>query len=270
MAVAPIKIGVLAGMGPRSTSPFLESVLDACQQQYGAVYDIDFPHMHIYALPTPFYPKRAIDGAAMREALTVGIQGLCLAKVDFIVVPCNSAHPYFDTMQAASNVPVLNMIDLTLSALSSKSTEINSAADGSKNSSKKPSEQVAKMGSVAVVATRQTMISGLYTQPLADAGIAYEANDLCQTMIDDLLVLRKKEGLTDAVLGKWRELLGVYLKAGVTQILVACTDLGFIAEHAAGLTVVDSSQVLAQETIKYYLTLSRENGTLPRPNLTED
>jgi aspartate racemase len=33
-------IGILAGMGPRSTTPFLELVIDQCQIQYGAHYDI--------------------------------------------------------------------------------------------------------------------------------------------------------------------------------------------------------------------------------------
>lgn len=36
-------IGVLAGMGPRSTAPFLNMILDECQKQYGAKYDDEFP-----------------------------------------------------------------------------------------------------------------------------------------------------------------------------------------------------------------------------------
>jgi aspartate/glutamate racemase len=29
-------IGILAGMGPRSTGPFLDLIVDECQRQYGA------------------------------------------------------------------------------------------------------------------------------------------------------------------------------------------------------------------------------------------
>lgn len=32
-------------MSPRSTSPFLEMVLDQCQIQYNAKYDIDYPNI---------------------------------------------------------------------------------------------------------------------------------------------------------------------------------------------------------------------------------
>lgn len=32
-------IGILAGMGPRSTAPFIDLVVNECQLQYGAKYD---------------------------------------------------------------------------------------------------------------------------------------------------------------------------------------------------------------------------------------
>ena len=54
-------IGILAGMGPRSTAPFLDLVIDECQLQYGAKYDEEFPHMMVYSLPTPFYIDRPIN-----------------------------------------------------------------------------------------------------------------------------------------------------------------------------------------------------------------
>ena len=58
-------IGILAGMGPRSTAPFIDLVLTECQSQYGATNDIDFPKMMICSLPAPFYPDRPTDHAAM-------------------------------------------------------------------------------------------------------------------------------------------------------------------------------------------------------------
>ena len=50
-------IGILAGMGPRSTAPFVDLVLDECQRQYGARHDVEFPRMMTYSLPVPFYPE---------------------------------------------------------------------------------------------------------------------------------------------------------------------------------------------------------------------
>ena len=62
-------IGILAGMGPKSTGPFVDTVVAECQTIYGAKHDMDFPHMMIYSCPTPFYMDRPIDHEAMKKRL---------------------------------------------------------------------------------------------------------------------------------------------------------------------------------------------------------
>ena len=58
-------VGILAGMGPRSTGPFLDLVVTACQQLYGARHDIDFPRLMVCSQPAPFYEDRPVDHAAL-------------------------------------------------------------------------------------------------------------------------------------------------------------------------------------------------------------
>ena len=48
-------IGILAGMGARSTAPFLEAVVDESQLQLGARHEIDYPPMVIFSWPIPYY-----------------------------------------------------------------------------------------------------------------------------------------------------------------------------------------------------------------------
>ena len=55
-------VGILVGMGARSTAPFIDSIVTLCQVQYGAKYDIEFPHKMIYSLPAPFYVKVSLEG----------------------------------------------------------------------------------------------------------------------------------------------------------------------------------------------------------------
>src|SRR5689334_7871149 len=93
-------IGVLAGMGPRSTAPFVDMLLDECQRQYGAQYDIEFPPMMIYSLPTPFYIDRPVDHVALETAVADGLRKLEDAGVAFVAMPCNSAHIYFGRLAA--------------------------------------------------------------------------------------------------------------------------------------------------------------------------
>lgn len=88
----PASIGVLAGMGPRSTAPFVDMLIQACQDLYDARNDMDFPKMHIISLPTPFYPGIPVIDRDMANALKRGIAELVKVGVDLIVVPCNLAH----------------------------------------------------------------------------------------------------------------------------------------------------------------------------------
>jgi aspartate racemase len=43
-------IGIPAGMGPKSTGPFIDQVISSFQSSTGAKNDIDFPPIIIYSL----------------------------------------------------------------------------------------------------------------------------------------------------------------------------------------------------------------------------
>ena len=107
-------IGILAGMGPRSTALFIDAVVDQCQKIYGASLDEEFPKMMILSLPTPFYVDRSIDHDKMKETIIGGLRQLELTGVDFTAMPCNSAHVYYDDLAASIEIPLLNIISETL------------------------------------------------------------------------------------------------------------------------------------------------------------
>lgn len=114
-----VTIGILAGMGPRSTAPFIDMLIDACQEQYGAICDMDFPEMHIISLPIPFWPGREINEVEMTNVLCRGIAQLKSVGVGVIAVPCNLAHGYFTQMQGTcADIPLLHIADGTVAALS--------------------------------------------------------------------------------------------------------------------------------------------------------
>jgi aspartate racemase len=156
-------IGILAGMGPRSTAPFVDLVVDECQRQYGAVDDEEFPPMMIYALPAPFYLDRAIDHAALRAAIVAGLRRLASTGVALIAMPCNTAHIFFRDLAAAIDVPLLNMVDLALQALPGAA------------------------GQVALLATRPTAAARMYQNALEHAGKAVYWNEALQARVDQLI-----------------------------------------------------------------------------------
>ena len=89
-------IGILAGMGPMSTAPCVDTLMKEWQLRFNAHNDMDYPHVLIYSLPTPFYINNPIDHALMKATIEKGLKQLQSYDVDFIAMPCNTAHQYME------------------------------------------------------------------------------------------------------------------------------------------------------------------------------
>ncbi|MBI3240974.1 MAG: amino acid racemase [Chloroflexi bacterium] len=220
-------IGILAGMGPRSTAPFVDSVITQCQTQYGAKHDDDFPPMMIYSLPTPFYVDRPIDHNALKRAIIAGLLKLESTGVEFIAMPCNTAHIYFDELAASLRAPLLNMVDLALRAVPPSARK------------------------VALFATRPTANANVYQNGLERAGLRPVTNESWQVQMDTLIGGIKSSLALERLQQAWRGLLSEVEASGVDTILLACTDLNIVSKDIpTGLTLVDATERLAQATVE--------------------
>lgn len=226
-------IGILAGMGPKSTAPFIDKVVDKCQEMYGAKFDMDFPHMMIYSCPTPFYVDRPIDHAEMEKAIINGAQRLERTGVDFIAMPCNTAHLYYEKIQDSLTVPLLNMVEETIKRLP-------------KNAKK-----------AALLATNPTVQSGLYQRFLSHYGIEYISKDHWQDVVDQL-ISNIKSGDMKHALEIWENFYSEIIQS-VDTAIIACTDLNMITDQNRGeIHFLDSSTCLAEAVVDYYLN-GKEN-----------
>ncbi|MFD6506995.1 aspartate/glutamate racemase family protein [Bacillus sp. NPDC060175] len=217
-------IGILAGMGPKSTGPFVDTVVAHCQITYGAKHDMDFPHMMLYSCPTPFYMDRPIDHAAMKKAIIEGAQKLESTGVDFIAMPCNTAHLYFEELQCSISIPILNIVDETLQTIPENTKR------------------------VALLATEATVQAGIYQDGIAKRNIEYIHNEKWQTMINQIITCIKSGEVEEA--RKLWSVLVLQLKDEVDTAIIACTDLNVVASE----DFVDSAQCLAQAVVKMYLS----------------
>ncbi|HDR7896074.1 amino acid racemase [Bacillus pacificus] len=222
-------IGILAGMGPKSTGPFVDTVVAKCQTIYGAKHDMDFPHMMIYSCPTPFYMDRPIDHEAMKKAIIKGAQKLESTGVDFIAMPCNTAHLYFEELQQSLSIPILNIVDETLQAIP-------------KNVKR-----------VALLATEATVQAGIYQDGITKRDIEYIHHETWQEMINQIITYIKS-GEVEEARELWNALV-LQLREVVDTAIIACTDLNVVASE----DFVDSSQCLAKAVVRMYV------GNIRRP-----
>ncbi|MGH0685328.1 aspartate/glutamate racemase family protein [Bacillus mycoides] len=215
-------IGILAGMGPKSTGPFVDTVVAECQTIYGAKHDMDFPHMMIYSCPTPFYMDRPIDHAAMKKAIIEGAQKLESTGVDFIAMPCNTAHLYFEELQRSITIPILNIVDETLKAIPENTKR------------------------VALLATEATVQASIYQDGITKLDIEYIHNEQWQEMINQIITCIKGGEIEEA--RKLWSLLVLQLKDEVDTAIIACTDLNVVVSE----DFVDSAQCLAKAVVRIY------------------
>ncbi|PGA13666.1 MULTISPECIES: aspartate/glutamate racemase family protein [Bacillus cereus group] len=215
-------IGILAGMGPKSTGPFVDTVVAECQTIYGAKHDMDFPHMMIYSCPTPFYMDRPIDHAAMKKAIIEGAQKLESTGVDFIAMPCNTAHLYFEELQRSITIPILNIVDETLKAIPENTKR------------------------VALLATEATVQASIYQDGITKRDIEYIHNEQWQEMINQIITCIKGGEIEEA--RKLWSLLVLQLKDEVDTAIIACTDLNVVVSE----DFVDSAQCLAKAVVRIY------------------
>ena len=109
-------LGVLGGLGPMSTVYFCELITAHTQ----ATCDADHVDMIISSRASTPDRTAFILGQSKRDPLPVMIadaQKLTRAGADLIVIPCNTAHYFYNGLKSSIDTPMLNIIDETLSHL---------------------------------------------------------------------------------------------------------------------------------------------------------
>lgn len=110
-------LGVLGGMGPLATADFLKKLAKLTPA------DTDQAHVPVIARSVPQIADRSAAilgiGPSPLTALIQGVRELCAAGASLIAIPCNTAHFWYDEIQALSPIPILHIVDAVAEHLSS-------------------------------------------------------------------------------------------------------------------------------------------------------
>ena len=104
-------IGILGGMGPLATAELFRRIV----VKTPAKRDQDHPRIIIYN--NPKIPDRTAfilgNGEDPRPELIASARKLESWGADFIIMPCNTAHFFAETIQKAIRIPLVSMIEET-------------------------------------------------------------------------------------------------------------------------------------------------------------
>ncbi len=219
-------LGVLGGLGPMSTFYFCELLTSHTD----AKRDNDHLDMIISSrASTPDRTAFILDQTKESPLPIMQEEALRLANAgaDLIVIPCNTAHYFYDGLSKISPVPILNIIKETVSYLSAS-----------------------KIRTCGLLATEGTVRSGAYHCLCEKAGITcLTPTDEEQAEISEIIygaVKRNKPADFAAFLRISQSLLN----RGCECLVLGCTELSLLKRE--GLTqpwYVDSLEVLAYQTI---------------------
>lgn len=214
-------VGIIGGLGPETTAHFILRVLSLCFEKN----KIQRPNIISINVPITFkleeeFINKSKGKKEFRKLLVQTAKTLEDAKVDFIVMPCNTAHVFIDDIRKSVNIPVLSIIDESANSL--KNIE-----------------------SVGLLSTPATVKNKLFNSKLnLQKPIKSDQKELGiiinrilnnqQTENDRLKVLRIIESFTSK------------------NILLACTDLQLVIQdkQIGDKKIFDTMEILAQATAK--------------------
>lgn len=210
MSKRPHKVlGVLGGMGPAATAEFLRLLAGLAEA------DRDQDHPQVMLFSNPHIPDRtaAIVGGGEDPAPAIyeGLRRLETWGAQLLAVPCNTAHVFIDSFRDKLKVPLVHIVEETISRAKGISPE-----------------------GTWLMATSGTAASGIYSAeakrknfPLFVPGAATQA------VLQNVIALVKSNRLEEsgAMLG---ECISRLRKERDLPVVAACTELP-LAYGASGL-----------------------------------
>ena len=225
------RLGIFGGMGPAASAEFVSRLVAqtpaTCDQEH-----IPFVLWNNPQIPDRSTSLRNNDNRPL-PFLLEGIQILKAARCDLIVIPCNTAHFWYDNM-VRLKVPIVHIVDSVADAL----RDAGVAA-----------------GTIGVMGTQATVELGLYQYKLNKAGwtcivpTKEEMDTLVQPAID--LVKAGDMIKSHAML---MSVVDSLIARGATAVVLGCTEIPLAVRESqqGNIPLINSIDSLVKSAINKF------------------
>ena len=223
------RLGILGGMGPAASAEFVTRLI----RQTPATCDQE--HIPFVLWNDPTVPDRNASLINQDDLpwakLKAGVLGLKAAGCDHVVIPCNTAHFWFDRLSQLG-VPITHIVGSVAQEL--KALKIYS-------------------GSIGVIGTKATMSMGLYQRYLGKLGWScvtpstHEMDNVVQPAIE-LIKAGNIEEAHDLLLKTIDQLL----PWSVDAVVLGCTEIPLAIKetHYKNVPLINSIDSLVKAVLK--------------------
>jgi aspartate racemase len=225
------RLGILGGMGPAAGAEFYQRLIAQTPA------DCDQQHIPVVLWGDPTVPDRSTSLLAGNDApwpsLCRGILGLKAAGCDHVVIPCNTAHFWYDRM-AALGVPITHIVDSVAEEL---------VAQGIKNCQ------------IGVLGTPATMRLGLYNSRLDSLGWScivpseQQMTDLVQPAIAQI-----KANQLESAHSMFMMVIASLIDRGAKAVVLGCTEIPLVVRETEflGIPLINSIDSLVKSAVKKF------------------
>lgn len=236
-------IGILGGMGPAATVDFMAKVVMLTPARH------DQEHVPLLVHGVPQIPDRSAAIAAGSDApflpMAAGIKQLERAGAEFIAIPCNTAHYWYDRLAKGSRVPLLHIADAAAQMVA---------------------EIEPPIGRIALMATRGTVRARLYQSRFTEGGPRLLLPDEATQVLIDAAIAATKAGQRTLARRQAEDAGQRLLDAGADRLLLACTELPLALTGSPLLARgIDPTEALARACIKASLGGMQPTSVAGRP-----
>ncbi len=226
-------VGIIGGMGPQATIDLMQRILRLTPAPEGRDMD-DIDHIRCLVDNNPKIPSRikAIidkDGVDPGSVIADMAKGLESWGADFLAIPCNTAHYYYDVVQSAVNIPVINLIDIVCNHIKTHFPDHDK---------------------IGILASTAVKITQLYSNKLK----RFDIKDVWPDSDHQARLLKvikeiKKRNMDSRVQNDYAQVCDNLLQKGVKTAVIACTELS-ILKGKTSIYTVDAAEILAMEVVR--------------------
>lgn len=200
------KIGVLGGMGPEATLTMFKEIIHRTPAEK------DQDHIRVIIDNNPKIPDRTAaivsNGESPLPEMIDSLETLERAGVDFILIPCVSAHVYLNELRKKANVEILSIFEEVANLIST---------------------QYKKVNTIGLLATTGTIQGGLFQKKLAENGIETLAPEVeyQEKVMAGIYAIKGATSNSDYAVSKEKfiQVAKTLTSIGAQGIIAGCTEI---------------------------------------------
>lgn len=219
-------VGILGGMGPLATVDLFKKIVSMTDAKS------DNEHIHILVDNNTQIPDRTKCilecGESPVSELVNSAKKLEEMGADFIVIPCNTAHHFYDEVDKSVDIEVVNMIEETAKYIKEKNVK-----------------------TVGLLSTTGTIKAKVYDKIFDKYNIQVIKPSQDEQRIIMDLIYGIKEGENNFDIDKIKEIIYNLEQQGCLGVILGCTELP-IAIELLGIEgeFIDPTSILASVAVK--------------------